>query len=158
MYKKVMVPLDGSELAECVFPHLETIAKGCQPPAEVIVVQAVEPLSVPYGIEVFQFSSLQQVEAFETHRKTEAEKYLTKVVARLKKTGIKARAEVIYGKAGEALSDYATKNNVDLVIIATHGRSGISRWVLGSVANRIVHSARAPVLMVRAPGWDRSAS
>jgi nucleotide-binding universal stress UspA family protein len=153
MYKKIMVPLDGSELAECVFPHLETIAKVCQPPAEVTVVQAVEPLSVPYGIEVFQFSSLQQVEAFETHRKTGAEKYLKKVVARLKKNGIQARAEVIYGKAGEALSDYATKNKVDLVIIATHGRSGISRWVLGSVADRIVHSARAPVLMVRAPGW-----
>ena len=152
MYKKIMVPLDGSELAECVFPHLETIVKGCQPPTEVIVVQAVEPLSVPYGIEVFQFTSLRQVEAFETHQKTEAEKYLTKVVARLKKSGINARAEVIYGKAGEALSDYVTKNKVDLVIIATHGRSGISRWVLGSVANRIVHSARAPVLMVRAPG------
>jgi nucleotide-binding universal stress UspA family protein len=158
MYKKIMVPLDGSELAECVFPHLETIAKGCQPPAEVIVVQAVEPLSVPYGIEVFQFSSLKQVEAFETHQKTEAEKYLKKVVARLKKTGIKARAELIYGKAGEALSDYATKNKVDLVIIATHGRSGISRWVLGSVANRVVHSARVPVLMVRAPGWGRTPS
>ncbi|MCJ7425971.1 MAG: universal stress protein [Dehalococcoidales bacterium] len=151
MYKKIMVPLDGSELAECVFPHLETIVKGCQPPAEVIVVQAVEPLSVPYGREVSQFTSLEQVEAFETHQKTEAEKYLKKVVARLKQTGVNARAGVIYGKAGESLSDYVTHNGIDLVIIATHGRSGISRWVLGSVANRIVHSARAPVLMVRAP-------
>jgi len=151
MYKRIMVPLDGSELAECVFPHLETIVKGCKSP-EVIVVQAVEPLSVPYGIEVLQFTSMKQVEAFETHQKVEAEKYLKKVIARLKKTGVKARAEVIYGKAGEALSDYVTKSKVDLVIIATHGRSGISRWVLGSVANRLVHSARAPVLMVRAPG------
>jgi nucleotide-binding universal stress UspA family protein len=153
MYKKIMVPLDGSELAECVFPHLETIAKGCQPPPEVIVVQAVEPISVPYGMEVLEFSSLKQVEAFETHQKTGAKKYLKQVVARLKQNGIKARAELIYGKAGEALSDYAVKNKVDLVIIATHGRSGISRWVFGSVANRIVHSAGVPVLMVRAPGW-----
>jgi len=151
MYKKIMVPLDGSKLAECVFPHLETVIKGCESP-EVIVVQAVEPLSVPYGREVSQLTSLEQVKAFETHQKTEAEKYLKEVVARLRKTGVNARAEVIYGKADEALSDYATKNDVDLVIIATHGRSGISRWVWGSVADRLVRSVRVPVLMVRVPG------
>jgi len=151
MYKKIMVPLDGSKLAECVFPHLETAVKGCESP-EVIVVQAVEPLSVPYGREVLQFTSLEQVKAFETHQKVEAEKYLKEIVARLKETGINARAEVIYGKAGESLSDYATKNDVDLVIIATHGRSGVSRWVWGSVAERLIRSLCVPVLMVRAPG------
>jgi nucleotide-binding universal stress UspA family protein len=151
MYKKIMVPLDGSELAECVLPHLETIVKGCESP-EVIVVKVVEPLSVPYGREVSQFTSMKQVEAFETHQKADAEKYLEKVIARLKKTGVNAKAKVIYGKAGEALSDYATKNKVDLVIIATHGRSGISRWVWGSVADRLVRSVCVPVLMVRAPG------
>jgi len=151
MYKKIVVPLDGSELAECVFPHLETIAKGCQSP-EVIVVRTVEPLTVPYGREVAQFTSLEQVEAFETHQKVDAEKYLKEVVARLKKNGVNARAEVVYGKAVESLSDYVTKNDVDLVIIATHGRSGISRWVWGSVADRLLRSLCVPVLMVRAPG------
>ena len=152
MYKKIMVPLDGSKLAECVFPHLETVIKGCESP-EVIVVQAVEPLSVPYGREVSQFTSLEQVKAFESHQKVEAEKYLKEIVARLRKTGVNVKADIIYGKAGEALSDYATKNDVDLVIIATHGRSGISRWVWGSVADRIVRSVCVPVLMVRAPGY-----
>ena len=151
MYKRIMVPLDGSKLAECVFPHLETVIKGCESP-EVIVVQAVEPLSVPYGREVSQFTSLEQVKAFETHQKVEAEKYLKEIVARLKETGVNAKADVIYGKAGEALSGYATKNDVDLVIIATHGRSGISRWVWGSVADRLIRSACVPVLMVRVPG------
>ena len=152
MYKKIMVPLDGSKLAECVLPHLETIIKGCEPPPEVIAVQAVEPLSIPYGREVSQLTSLEQVKAFETHQKVEAEKYLKEIVARLKKTGVNAKTDVIYGKAGEALSDYATKNNMDLVIIATHGRSGISRWVWGSVADRLIRSVCTPVLMVRAPG------
>jgi nucleotide-binding universal stress UspA family protein len=151
MYKKIMVPLDGSKLAECVLPHLETIVKGCESP-EVIVVQVVEPLSVPYGREVAQFASLEQVKAFETHQKADAEKYLKEIVAPLKKTGVNARAEVIYGKAGEVLSDYATKNGVDLVLIATHGRSGVSRWVWGSVADRLLRSVCVPVLMVRAPG------
>ncbi len=151
MYKKIMVPLDGSKLAECVFPHLETIVKGCESP-EVILVQAVEPLSVPYGREVIQFSSLEQVKTFETHQKVEAEKYLKEIVDRLGKTGINAKTDVIYGKAGESLSDYATKNSVDLVIIATHGRSGISRWVWGSVTDRLIRSVCIPVLVVRVPG------
>lgn len=149
MYKKIMVPLDGSKLAECVFPHLETIVKGCGSP-EVIAVQAVEPLSVPYGREVAKFTALEQVKAFETHQRAEAERYLKETLARLRKTGVKARADLVYGKAGEALSDYATKNDVDLVIIATHGRSGLSRWAWGSVADRLLHSLRVPVLMVRA--------
>jgi len=149
MYKKIMVPLDGSKLAECVFPHLETIVKGCKSP-EVIIVQAVEPLSVPYGREVAQFTSLEQVKAFETHQKVEAEKYLKEIVARLRKTGVNARADVICGKAGDALSDYATKNEVDLVIIATHGRSGISHRLWGGVADHLVRSVSVPVLVVRA--------
>ena len=151
MYKKIMVALDGSKLAESVLPHLETVIKGAEFP-EVIVVQAVEPLSIPYGREVSQFTSLEQVRAFETHQKVEAEKYLKEIVARLRKTGVNAKADVIYGKSSEALSDYATKNNVDLVIIATHGRSGISRWVWGSVADRLIRSICVPVLMVRVPG------
>jgi nucleotide-binding universal stress UspA family protein len=151
MYKKIMVPLDGSKLAECVFPHLETIVKACHAP-EVIIVQAVEPLSIPYGREISQFTTLQQVKAFETHQKVEADRYLKETVARLKKSGVNAKAAVIYGKAGEALSDYANKNDIDLAIIATHGRSGVSRWVWGSVADRLVRSVSAPVLMVRAPG------
>lgn len=153
MYKKIMVPLDGSKLAECVFPHVETIIEGCESP-EVIVVQAVEPLSIPYGREVLQFTSLEQVKAFESHQKAEAEKYLKEIVARLGKAGINAKTDIIYGKAAEALSEYATKNSIDLVIIATHGRSGVSRWVLGSVADRLMRSLNVPVLMVRAPGYE----
>jgi len=151
MYKKIMVPLDGSKLAECVFPHLETIVKGSKS-AKVIIVQAVEPLSIPYGRGMSQFTSLEEVEAFGTHQKVEAEKYLKETLARLKKMGVNAKADVIHGKASEALTDYATKHDADLVIIATHGRSGVSRWVWGSVADRLVRSVSAPVLMVRAPG------
>jgi nucleotide-binding universal stress UspA family protein len=151
MYKRIMVPLDGSNLAECVLPHVEAIVKGCESP-KVIAVQAVEPISVPYGREISQFTSLEQVKAFEAHQKVEAEKYLKEIIARLRGVGINAEANVIYGKAGEALSDFAAKNGVDLVVIATHGRSGVSRWVWGSVADRILRSVCVPILMVRVPG------
>jgi nucleotide-binding universal stress UspA family protein len=95
---------------------------------------------------------MEQLKAFETHNRTEAEKYLKEVVARLGKTGVNAKADIIFGKAAEALIDFANKNAVDLVVIATHGRSGVSRWVWGSVADRLIRSVCVPVLMVRAPG------
>ncbi len=151
MYKKIMVPLDGSELAECVFPHLELLLKGCES-TEVVVVQAVEPFSVPYGREIGHFPSLEKVKEFETHQKTEAEIYLQGIAARLVRNGVNARGEVIYGKVNEALTDYVAGNAIDLIIIATHGRSGISRGVRGSVADHLLRSVCTPVLMIRAPG------
>jgi len=151
VYKKIMVPLDGSQLAECVLPHVETVVKACESP-EVILVRAVEPLVIPYGRETAEITSMEQLKAFETHNRTEAEKYLKEVVARLGKTGVNAKADIIFGKAAEALIDFANKNAVDLVVIATHGRSGVSRWVWGSVADRLIRSVCVPVLMVRAPG------
>ena len=151
MYKKIMVPLDGSELAECVLPHVEAVAKGCDSP-EVLLVQAVEPIAIPYGRETAKITSIEQLKAFEAHSKVEAEKYLKGIIARLGKAGVNAKATVISGKPAEVLSDFATENNADLVVIATHGRSGISRWVWGSVADRLIRSVCAPVLIVRAPG------
>ena len=152
MYKKIMVPLDGSKLAESVFPHLETVTKGCKARPEVIVVQAVEPISVPVGQELSQLSSIEDVKKFETHLKTDADRYLAGVVGRLEASGVKARAEVVYGKAAGALIEFAAKNSVDLIVMATHGRTGISRWMMGSVADRLIRSAGVPVLMVRVLG------
>ena len=150
MYKKVMVPLDGSKLAECVLPQLETITKGCAEMPEIVLISAVEPISVPVGREVSHFSSLDQVKDYEAHQKSDAEKYLKDRVAYLSQRGIKARAETVFGRAGEALTRYANSGSFDLIIIATHGRSGITRLVWGSVAEHILRTVNVPVLMVRA--------
>jgi nucleotide-binding universal stress UspA family protein len=151
MYKKILVPLDGSKLAECVFPHLETIIKGGES-TELIIMQAVEPISIPYSREASHLTSLEQLQSFETHQKADAEKYLKEIVSRLTNIGLNVRAEIIYGKPAEAISEYVTKNGIDLVVIATHGRSGVSRFVWGSVADKILRSVCVPVLMIRAPG------
>ena len=148
MYKKIMVPLDGSKLAETVLAHVETVVRGCDSP-EVMLVQVVEPLTIPYGREIAQFTSLEQVKAFETHQKSEAEIYLKTILDRLSKSGVNARASVITGKAAEALIDFVAVNGIDLVIMATHGRSGVGKWVWGSVADRLLRSLTVPVLMVR---------
>jgi len=150
MYRHILVPLDGSELAECVFPHVETIAEG-QDGCKVTLVRVVSPLHLYGGVE----SSLSPEERrrLEADSMKVARDYLDGVVRRLKDVGIKVEPEVLYGgQVVDEIVEYTEKNEVDLVVIATHGRSGVSRWVWGSVADRILRSVCMPVLMVRAPG------
>jgi nucleotide-binding universal stress UspA family protein len=147
MYKKIMVPLDGSELAECVLAHVEAVSKGSQP-GEIVFVRVVEPLprgrvSAPFG---------EDLKRLESEDREKAKEYLEGIVKKFPYEGIELRAEVIIGKAAEELATYAEENEIDLIVMATHGHSGPSRWVFGSVAERILRSACVPVLMVRAPG------
>ena len=78
-----------------------------------------------------------------------AQDYLAKQVSRLKAMGIQAEAVVTFGMASQSLTQYAEKNGIDLIIIATHGRSGITEWFWGSVAERVLKTSKIPVLMVR---------
>lgn len=149
MYQKVVVPLDGSELAECVLPHVEAISGGCQVP-EIIFVQAVSNSQNKSGL--FLWVSKDQLKKYQTQAKTHAEDYLRKVAERTKHDSSIIKWEVIEGEPAESLIDYANKVKADLIIIATHGRSGVSRWVMGSVADRLLRSSCVPVLMIRAPG------
>ncbi len=148
MYRKIMVPLDGSTLAECVLSHAEAVAKGCND--EVILIRVVEPLE-------HLFRGLDSGILPEERKHIEAESvesardYLQQIKEKLDK-GITVKTEVLLGKVDDQLVDYANKNDVGLVIIASHGRSGISRWVWGSVADHILRSVCMPVMMIRAPG------
>jgi nucleotide-binding universal stress UspA family protein len=148
MYKKIMVPLDGSDLAECVFPHLAALAEGGQV-KNIVFVRVVEPFHQPTGDFVID---QKQIAKIETENKLDAEAYLKKVVNRVKYDGVSVQSQVLFGRVAEGLADFAAKNQVDLIVIATHGRSGVSRWVWGSVADRVLRSSCVPVLMVRAPG------
>lgn len=148
MYKKIMVPLDGSELAECVLPHVETVAGGCNVP-EVLLVRIVEPLHLLRGAE--SRISPEERKRIETDSINVARDYLNRIAERLKEKGLYARPEVIFGKADEKLIELANKD-IDLIVIASHGRSGVSKWVWGSVADRILRGTCAPVMMIRAPG------
>jgi len=93
--------------------------------------------------------SVDDLKQIELHTKNDAESYLRGIVERLKLAGIKARSKILTGKAADSLVDYIHKSNFDLLIMATHGRSGISRWVWGSVAEKILHSSSVPILLVR---------
>jgi nucleotide-binding universal stress UspA family protein len=151
MYKKIMVPLDGSELAECVLPHVEGFIKGF-PESKFVFVRMVEPTPIPTipgnGRTIKPIS----LEDRDAERKSNAQDYLNNVIDRIKTKPSNLDAEVIVGRVADGLADYVRKNDIDLILIATHGRSGISRWVRGSVADKVLRSANVPVLMVRAPG------
>jgi nucleotide-binding universal stress UspA family protein len=149
MYQTILVPLDGSELAECVLPHVEILALGCQV-KKVIFARVVEPFHQPTGDYILDE---EQVKKFESEHKAVAQDYLRKIPDRVKLTqGVQVQSEILHGRVADTLADYASRHPVDLIVIATHGRSGVSRWVWGSVADRILRSACVPVLMVRAPG------
>jgi nucleotide-binding universal stress UspA family protein len=153
MYSKIMVPLDGSELAECVLPHVQAITSGCKI-ATVVFVRVIDPGTVSATLPAqgelgYQEKSRRQREE---ERKKNAEAYLKKIVDSISIENAVLNYEVLEGRVAETLADWAKKNNIDLIVIASHGRSGIGRWVMGSVADRIMRSVCIPVMMIRAPG------
>jgi nucleotide-binding universal stress UspA family protein len=140
MYRKILVPLDGSELAECVLPHVKTVASGCGA-EHVILLRVVESLPAELPPAVVELVQKAGVKA--------AGKYLARKKAQLSKEGLTVEAKVLTGKPAETISEFAQSEKMDLIAIATHGRSGIGRWVFGSVADRLVHSSFVPTLLIR---------
>jgi nucleotide-binding universal stress UspA family protein len=149
--KTILVPLDGSELAESVLPHVEALAK--QRDAELVDVvllrvceHAIIPLDYAEGIPIGWDKQLEQEIA---RCKQTAAQYLAGVEKRLKDTGVTVKSEILEGKPAEEIVDYATKNPFNLIAMATHGRSGISRWAYGSVAERVLQQVTSPLFLVR---------
>jgi len=155
MYKHIMVPLDGSELAECVLPQVEMIARDCQGSPKITLIRVVTPLKLYGGFDfggVAEYISPEQIQRLEDDARNSAQLYLAGQVKRLTADGINAEPKVVFGLASESLTEYAEQNGVDLIVIATHGRSGIREWFWGSVAERVLKTSRIPILMVRPDG------
>jgi nucleotide-binding universal stress UspA family protein len=153
MYNKIMVPLDGSELAECVMPHVEAITTGCKI-TNVVFVRVVAPIQLLVKLPAQGELGFQEKDhrEMEEQRKKAAKAYLKKIVQKTALEGAVLSYEVLEGKVAETLAHWAEQHDVDLIIIASHGRSGVSRWVMGSVADRLLRSVCVPVMMIRAPG------
>ncbi len=150
MYQKIVVPLDGSELAECVLAHVDALGRGCLL-KEITFVRVVEPFESPSVVAEYPLKP-EDVARVNAENKAKAEDYLKKLVGRFQYPQVKTEWQVLSGRPADTLADFGVKTKADLIVIATHGRSGVSRWVWGSVADRILRSACVPVLMVRAPG------
>jgi nucleotide-binding universal stress UspA family protein len=140
MFKRILVPLDGSSLAEAILPQVQGLAKALG--AELFLVRAAAAHVFP-GVDPTEGE-------VDVVRKAEA--YVTEVAGRLRDAGIPIHTAVRYGEAAEEILRHIKDNAVDLVAMSTHGRSGLSRLVLGSVAAQVVHRATVPVLLLRARG------
>jgi nucleotide-binding universal stress UspA family protein len=151
MYKKILVPLDGSKLAECVLPYVEELAKGCDT-KKVILVSVTERVQ---GYRAFEDPSqpLGQRLAPEAYGKKEkqAQRYLDRIAKAMEAKGIKVDMDVLLGDPAEEIVIYATDPGCDIIVMSSHGRSGPSRWAHGSVADKVFRASCVPVLMIRAP-------
>jgi len=145
MYKKILVPLDGSELAKTALDQAEKLAKTFD--AEIILFQVV-PFMPIYGSPELVTPLI-----VDEKQKEAAEKYLADLTEVLKKKGLKVAAMVRTGQqVAVEIIDFAKESGVDLIVMCTHGRSGISRWVVGSIAHKVLTRAETPILLVRSKG------
>ncbi len=145
MYDRILVPLDGSKLAECVISHVESLARGCGA-GEVILLRICEPPSIlsdyPEGMPTGWNEHVSQVTS---HMEKQCSLYLDNVEKDMKGAGLNVKTEVCLGKPVNEIVEYAEKNKVDLIVIASHGRSGASRWAYGSTADKAMRAACVPV-------------
>ena len=177
MYKKVILPLDGSKLAEAAIPHLENIAKGCAIP-DVILVSVTErirgrmgqpvmvargpgeeyrtpssgmPLLVgsTYSGTAYSGPHTSGADAEAGKMANSAWNYLSRTADRLKEKGLNARPQVLVGGAAEEIIRFAKSEGADLIVMASRGRTGFNRWQLGSVADKVIRAVDIPVVLVK---------
>ena len=150
MYRKILVPVDGSELSEC---SLDEVGRVAGEQSEVLLLRVVEPaFSLASDASAAGFVPEKIQRQFEARNRAEAGEYVELLADRLKKKGVKARAKTVAGAPAAEVIKSASEEGADLIIITTHGRSGISRWALGSVADKVLRTSRIPVLLVTPSG------
>jgi len=175
MYQKIVVPLDGSKLAECVLPHVIELSQGCRA-QEVILVSVTEkvvgrtalasgalptaPTAGQWDVAADPYTGKGELAPRVSHDATvtlgkmerQAQSYLSRIAKRLSGKGVPVKTAVLTGNPAEAIISLAESQKADLIAMASHGRSGPSRWAFGSVADKVFRASKTPVLLVRAPG------
>lgn len=152
MFDRIMVLLDGSPAAERALPyaeHLAATAGGALHLARVVELPAAvrsQPLGAPVNV----------YEPVIAAQRQEATAYLERVSARLTGTGRAVRIRLLDGDPATAVLDYARAEGIDVVVLTTHGRGGLTRWALGSVADRVAQGDAPAVLLVRATATDQA--
>jgi nucleotide-binding universal stress UspA family protein len=173
MYQKILVPLDGSKLAECVLPHVENIARGCEAP-EIILISVTEKIRIRQvfadrgstpGQQILDqtvgtsapspemISSGQVYNGTLGKMDTQARKYLDRIAKDLENRGLlNVTSKVLLGNPAEEIVAQADEGACDLIIMASHGLTGPARWAFGSISEKVFRTSCVPVLMVRGPG------
>jgi nucleotide-binding universal stress UspA family protein len=146
MYKKVLVPLDGSDLAECTLSQLKSLFKD-ESSGEVTLLNIVKvdiPWAEMHDEKPFDINELRKP-LFAASKN-----YLAKVASQLSSQGIKVKTESMEAnRPADTITEYARKNGMDLIVMATHGHTGFKKLMLGSVAFGVLHESHVPVLLIR---------
>ncbi len=144
MYSRILIPLDGSPIAEQVIPLTKMLAAHLN--SRVVLFQAVEPICDTLRVEGEEFKADEQVETMRGQALT----YLEAIRRDLAGGGIPVECAVRVGKPAPTILEFVERARIDLVSLATHGRGGLQRWVYGSVAEQVLRDTRVPALLVRA--------
>lgn len=153
MYEAILIPLDGSPLAEKAIPHAGQIARKFDAKLTLFAVVEAYQVSSQPGV-VGPIVSVQFNIDEEVARTRE---YLRGIADDLKADGVSVAVEVHQGDPAAEIIDYSKAIGADLIVMSTHGRSGIRRWMYGSVADRVLGGANIPVLLVRALSREKDA-
>ena len=142
---KIIAPLDGSDIGEVALPYVEAIATHSG--STVTLLQVISP---PGTVEANLLGG-PDWRKFVKAMHDAGESYLEDVASRLSGKEIKVSYEVLTGEPADKIVEYAADHETSLIAMSTHGRTGLARWVLGSVADKVLHGASLPILLVRSP-------
>ncbi len=143
MYRKILVPLDGSKVAEGVLPHAKDLAYS----------QGAELILLNVGANPamdFAFSDPGIARSAILEQEERSKKYMDEIERDLKDAGFKTSTVLRVGSVAETILGVAEELGVDCIAMSTHGRTGPARWLLGSIADRVVNNSKVPVLLIRA--------
>lgn len=153
MYKRILVPLDGSERAEQILPHAENLA--IKDDSTLILLYVIEPIAPSFtpGMSMMVAAPPQELEIYWKNMQAaekEASDYLQKQAAALTKKTIETEAVVLRGDPVNSIVNTAREKDVDLIAMTSHGRSGLERVFYGSVTSGVLHKVDRPLLLIRA--------
>ena len=141
MFDSILVPLDGSQLAECVLPHATAFARSFD--AEITLLRILEKNQTGVSAQLFDLLNWQI-------QKTKATLYLEEIKGRLKESNIRVQAVILEGLVAEGITEYTQNQGIKLIILSSHGRHGLTQWGISSITQKIILSAPTSVLIVRA--------
>jgi nucleotide-binding universal stress UspA family protein len=143
MYKRALVPLDGSPTAETIIPFILNIAGPLD--IEVVLLRVVEPIppTVLEGTRQIEVENIGQ-------RQFDAEEYLAPIAVELRNKGVRVEIRVRRGAPSDQIVAAARETGADLIAMSTHGRGGLGRLLFGSVAQSVLRHADIPVFLMRA--------
>jgi len=145
MFGKILVCLDGSSLSEQIVPYATEVARRFG--SRVVLLQV---LQIPSSLAAASAQGAENVIEEELRRLSyEAHQYLEGIAAQMKDKGVSAEVSVIEGTPGDAIVEYASQSEIELIVVATHGRKNIGRLVFGSVADHVMRHSFIPVLSVK---------